>query len=60
VLVQVEGVQDFLQVLAQRGVLATPGKAGHIRLCTHLGVGDEEIDTAIEAAAGLATHFLER
>jgi threonine aldolase len=47
-------------VLSQRGVLATPGKAGHIRLCTHLGVGDEEIDTAIEAAAGLATHFLER
>ena len=60
VLVQVEGVQDFLQALARRGVLATPGKAGHIRLCSHLDVGDEEIDTAIEAAAGLATRFLKR
>ena len=60
VLVQVEGAQDFLQALAQRGVLATPGKAGHVRLCTHLDIADEEIDTAIEAAAGLATHPLER
>src|ERR671932_283709 len=41
VLVQVEGAKDFLQALAQRGVLATPGKAGHVRLCTHLDIADE-------------------
>jgi threonine aldolase len=59
VLVRVEGPQEFLQALARKGVLATPGKAGHVRLCTHLDVGDEDIDAAVEAVAGLAVHSLE-
>jgi threonine aldolase len=50
VLVAVEDPPAFLQVLAREGVLATPGKTGFIRLCTHLDVGDKEIETAIEAA----------
>jgi threonine aldolase len=50
VLVAVEDPPGFLQALAREGVLATPGKPGFVRLCTHLDVGDEEIETAIEAA----------
>jgi threonine aldolase len=41
-------------------VLATPGKAGFVRLCTHLDVGDEEIEAAIEVAAGITADALER
>jgi threonine aldolase len=50
VLVAVEDPPAFLQALAREGVLATPGKPGFVRLCTHLDVGDREIETAIEAA----------
>jgi threonine aldolase len=50
VLVAVDGPPEFLQALAREGVLATPGKPGFVRLCTHLDVGDKEIETAIEAA----------
>ena len=50
VLVAVDDPIEFLRVLAREGVLATPGKPGFVRLCTHLGVGDGDIDTAIEAA----------
>ena len=51
VLVAVEDPPELLQALAREGVIATPGKPGFIRLCTHLDVGDKEIQTAIEAAA---------
>jgi threonine aldolase len=50
VLVAVDGPPEFLQALGREGVLATPGKPGFVRLCTHLDVGDKEIETAIEAA----------
>lgn len=51
VLVAVERPSEFLQALAREGVLATPGRPGFVRLCTHLDVGDEDIKTAVEAAA---------
>ncbi len=51
VLVEVREADRFLQTLAREGVLATPAKAGYVRLCTHLDVGDEEIEATIEAAA---------
>jgi threonine aldolase len=50
VLVAVDDPPEFLRALAREGVLATPGKPGFVRLCTHLDVGDGDIDTAIEAA----------
>ena len=40
VLVEVENPDDFLTALAREGVLATPGKAGYVRFCTHLDVAD--------------------
>jgi hypothetical protein len=40
VLVEVDKPEEFLQALAREGVLATPGKPGHVRLCTHLDVAD--------------------
>ena len=39
-LVAVDDPPEFLQALAREGVLATPGKPGYIRLCTHLDVCD--------------------
>src|SRR5215204_706097 len=39
VLVAVDNPPEFLQALAREGVLATPGKPGYVRLCTHLDVG---------------------
>ena len=50
VLVAVEDPPEFLRTLAGEGVLTTPGKPGFVRLCTHLDVGDSDIDTAVEAA----------
>ena len=50
VLVAVERPSEFLQALAREGVLATPGRPGFVRLCTHLDAGDEDIQTAIQAA----------
>jgi threonine aldolase len=51
VLVETGEAHLFIQALAREGVLATPGRAGFVRLCTHLDIGDEEIEAAIEAAA---------
>jgi threonine aldolase len=51
VLVAVEDPPELLRALAREGVLATPGKPGFVRLCTHLDVVDRDIETAIEAAA---------
>ena len=51
VLVAVDMPSEFLQALSREGVLATPGRPGFVRLCTHLDVGDEDIQTAVEAAA---------
>jgi threonine aldolase len=50
VLVAVDDPPEFLRALAREGVLATPGKPGFVRLCTHLDVGDADIETALEAA----------
>jgi threonine aldolase len=55
VLVEVEDPEGFLQALAREGVLATPGKPGYARLCTHLDVGDDDIEAAVEAAARITT-----
>lgn len=54
VLVRVEKPDEFLMALAREGVLATPGKAGYVRLCAHLDVGDEDVDETVEAATRLA------
>jgi threonine aldolase len=50
VLVEVGDAEGFLQALAREGVLATPRTRSSVRLCTHLDVGDDEIEAAIEAA----------
>jgi threonine aldolase len=60
VLIRVEEPQEFLHALARKSVLATPGKAGYVRLCTHLDIDDEEVDAAVEVATRLAAHSLER
>jgi threonine aldolase len=39
-------------------VLATPGKAGFARLCTHLDIGDEDIEAAVEAASRITADVL--
>lgn len=46
-----DDADGFLRALAREGVLATPARAGYVRLCTHLDVGDEDAEQAIEAAA---------
>jgi len=51
VLVETGEADLLLQALAREGVLATPGRAGFVRLCTHLDVGDEEVEVAIQSAA---------
>jgi len=60
VLVAVEDPSAFLQNLASEGVLATPGKPGYVRLCTHLDAGDEEIEAAIQAAARITAGAIRR
>jgi threonine aldolase len=60
VLVAVEDPSEFLQALAREGVLATPGKPGYVRLCTHLDVGHKEIEKAVEAAARITSSVIER
>ncbi|HEX6711577.1 MAG TPA: low-specificity L-threonine aldolase [Rubrobacter sp.] len=59
VLVAVDKPFEFLDALALEGVLATPGKAGFARLCTHLDVSDEDIETAVEAAARITASTVE-
>jgi threonine aldolase len=51
VLVGVGDAEGFLAALAREGVLATPARAGYVRLCTHLDAGDGEIEASIEAAS---------
>jgi threonine aldolase len=41
-------------------VLATPRTTDSVRLCTHLDVGDEEIEAAVDAAARITADALER
>jgi threonine aldolase len=60
VIVEVEEADLFLQALAREGVLATPRTSGSVRFCTHLDVGDGELETAIEATARLTADALER
>src|ERR687893_638079 len=60
VLVAVDDPPEFLQALAREGVLATPGKPGYVRLCTHLDVEEREIEGAIRAAARIAASVIER
>ncbi len=60
VLVAVDDPPEFLQALAREGVLATPGKPGYVRLCTHLDVGHKEIEEAVEAAARITASAVER
>jgi threonine aldolase len=60
VLVAVDKPSEFLEALAREGVLATPGKPGYVRLCTHLDVGDEEIEAAIQAAARITAGTIRR
>ncbi len=59
ILVAVDNPPEFLQALAREGVLATPGKPGYIRLCTHLDVGDREVEMAVEAAARITASAIE-
>lgn len=54
VLVASEEPARMLTKLAASGVLATPGKPGYVRLCTHLDVDDEDIATAVAAANSVA------
>lgn len=51
VLVEAEEPEELLRALASEGVLATTGRPGTARLCTHLDVGDEEIEATVEAAS---------
>jgi threonine aldolase len=60
VLVAVDDPSEFLLTLAREGVLATPGKPGFVRFCTHLDVGEREIEFAIRAAARIAANIIER
>ena len=55
VLVEVGKADEFLRALAREGVLATPRGANTIRLCTHLDVGEEEVDATVEAASRIIT-----
>lgn len=60
VLIRVEKPEEFIAALAREGVLATPGKAGYARLCTHLDIGDRDVELAVEVAARLSAGPLER
>ena len=53
VLVKVDDPEGFLQALAREGILATLGRPGYARLCTHLDVDDQDIEAAVEAATRL-------
>jgi threonine aldolase len=60
VLVEVGEADRFLQTLAREGVLVTPRSASSVRFCTHLDVGDEEVEAAIEATSRITTDTLQR
>jgi len=59
VVVEVGEPDLFLRALAREGVLATPLTAGSVRFCTHLDVGDGEVEAAVEAAARITADALE-
>jgi threonine aldolase len=60
VLVEVGTPDRFLEALTREGVLATPMTGGTVRFCTHLDVGDEQIEAAIEAASRITSDTLQR
>jgi threonine aldolase len=60
VLVEVGEADRFLGALSREGVLATPMSATSVRFCTHLDVGDGEVEAAIEAASRITADALER
>ena len=60
VLVEVGEADRFLSALASEGVLATPMTGVTVRFCTHLDVGDEEIEAAIETASRITSDTLQR
>jgi threonine aldolase len=60
VLVEVGETARFLDALAGEGVLATPMTGGTVRFCTHLDVGDAEVEAAIEAASRITSDTLQR
>jgi threonine aldolase len=60
VLVEVGEVDRFLGALAREGVLATPMTASSVRFCTHLDIGDEEVEAAIEAVSRITTDALQQ
>lgn len=55
VLVKAERPAELLEALSREGILATPGGTGTVRLCTHLDVGDADIEHAILAASRIPT-----
>jgi len=59
VLVEVGSAGRFLEALAREGVLAVPRSGSAVRFVTHLDVGDEDIERAIEAAARVAASDLQ-
>jgi threonine aldolase len=57
VLVAVDDPSEFLRALAREGVLATPGRPGYVRFCTHLDACDvlgteEGIQRVVAACLG--------
>jgi threonine aldolase len=60
VLVQVGEAERFLGALAREGVLATPMSATSVRFCTHLDIGDEEVEAAIGAAARITADAVQQ
>jgi threonine aldolase len=60
VLVEVGEADRFLGALAREGVLATPMSATSVRFCTHLDVGDGEVEASMEAASRITAEALER
>lgn len=58
VLVEAEDPARLLQALESAGVLATMGRPGTVRLCTHLDVTDGDIEAAIEAAGRVTAEAL--
>jgi threonine aldolase len=51
VLVKADDEDAFIEALAREGVLAGYGKRGYVRFVTHLDVGAEGVERAVEAAA---------
>lgn len=54
VLIRTEEPSWLLEEFAREDVLATPGGAGAVRLCTHLDITDEDVEGAVQAAAKIS------